>query len=313
MVGFGGNMLVSQAGAAAGREALARLDFLVWADLFMTPTASLADVVLPVSSAWEREGLRVGFGPTHEGETLVQLRPAAIAPRGEARSDTWIACELARRLGLGKEFFEGDVDAGHRVALEPSGVTLEALRAEPRGVRVPAEVRYRRHAARRGDGVTGFATPSGRVEIYSAQFLEHGYAPLPDFVEPAVSPVSRPDLAARFPLVLTSAKVVQFCHSQHRNLPGLRRHSPDPLVELHPSAAAARGVAAGDWVVVETPRAAMRARARLNPALAPDVACAQFGWWEASYNDLIDDAADPVSGTVALRSHLCDVRPAPAS
>ena len=62
-------------------------------------------------------------------------------PRGEARSDTWIVCELAKRLGLGKEFFEGDVDAGHRYTLEPTGVTLEALRASPQGVRVPAEVR----------------------------------------------------------------------------------------------------------------------------------------------------------------------------
>jgi anaerobic selenocysteine-containing dehydrogenase len=315
-------MLVSQAGAAAGREALARLDFLVWADLFMTPTASLADVVLPVSSAWEREGLRVGFGPTHEGEQLVQLKPAAVAPRGEARSDTWIACELAKRLGLGKQFFDGDVDAGHRFALEPSGVTLEALRANPRGVRVPIEIGYRRYATR------GFATPSKRVEIYASQFLDHGYAPLPGYVEPAVSPVSRPDLAARYPLVLTSAKVVQFCHSQHRNLPRLRRHSPDPLVELHPSAAQARGIGADDWVDVETPRATMRARAKLNPALAPEVLAAQFGWWQAcqplelpgyaaegdgsaNYNNLIDaDIADPISGTMALRSSLCEVRKA---
>jgi anaerobic selenocysteine-containing dehydrogenase len=309
MVGFGGNMLVSQAGAAAARAALARLDFLVYADLFLTPTAALADVVLPVSSAWEREGLRVGFGPTLDGEMLIQLRPPVVAPRGESRSDTWIACELAKRLGLGKEFFEGDVDAGHRFMLEPSGVTLEALRASPQGVRVPTEVRYRRHAARRGGQVAGFATPSRRVEVYSTQFLDHGYAPLPEYVEPAVSPVSRPDLHARYPLVLTSAKVVQFCHSQHRSLPSLRRHSPDPLVELHPSAARARGIAADEWVVIETPRASMRARAKLSTALAPDVIWAQFGWWEASYNDLIDPgAADPVSGTVALRSSLCEVR-----
>jgi anaerobic selenocysteine-containing dehydrogenase len=124
-----------------------------------------------------------------------------------------------------------------------------------------------------------------------------------------VSPVSRPDLHARYPLVLTSAKVVQFCHSQHRSLPSLRRYSPDPLVELHPSAARARGIAADEWVVIETPRASMRARAKLSTALAPDVIWAQFGWWEASYNDLIDPgAADPVSGTVALRSSLCEVR-----
>jgi len=320
MVGFGGNMLLSQPGARAAREALARLDFLVFADLFMTPTASLADVVLPVSSAWEREGLRVGFGPTHTGEQLVQLRPAAIAPLGEARSDTWIAGELAKRLGLGKRFFDGDVDAGHRFALEPTGVTLEELRANPRGVRVPVEVGYRRYTTK------GFATPSRRVEIYASQFAEHGYAPLPDYVEPAASPVSRPDLAARYPLVMTSAKVVQFCHSQHRNVPRLRRHSPDPLVELHPSAAKARGIVADDWVVVETPHATMRARAHLNPTLADDVLAAHFGWWQgcdplglpgydaegngaANYNNLIDaTVGDPVSGTMALRSSLCEVR-----
>jgi anaerobic selenocysteine-containing dehydrogenase len=320
MVGFGGNMLLSQPGARAAREALTKLDFLVVADLFLTPTAALADVVLPVSSAWEREGLRVGFGPTHDGEQLIQLRPAAVAPRGEARSDTWIACELARRLGLGKEFFDGDVDAGHRFALEPTGVTLDALRANPSGVRVPIEVAYRRYTTK------GFATPSRRVEIYASQFLDHGYAPLPEYVEPAVSPVSRPDLAARYPLVLTSAKVVQFCHSQHRNLSRLRRHSPDPFVELHPSAAAARNIAADDWVVIETPGASMRARAKLTPTLAPETVWTQFGWWQAceplglpgyaidgagsaNYNDLIDASlTDPISGTMPLRSYLCEVR-----
>ena len=325
MVGFGGNMLLSQPGAPAAREALSQLDFLVFADLFMTPTASLADVVLPVSTAWEREGLRVGFGPTHEGEQLVQLRQAAIAPLGESRSDTWIACELAKRLGLAKEFFDGDVDAGYRFALEPTGVTLEALRAAPQGVRVPIETTYRRYAPK------GLPTPSRRVEIYSGQFLDHGYAPLPDYVEPAVSPVSRPDLAARYPLVLTSAKVVQFCHSQHRSLARLRRHSPDPLVELYPSAAKSRGIEADEWVVVETPHASMRARARLNATLAPEVIWAQFGWWQAceplglpgyapdgdgsaSYNNLIDaGAADPISGTTALRSSLCEVRRAPCA
>ena len=79
-------------------------------------------------------------------------------------------------------------------------------------------------------------------------------------------------------------------------------------------------------MLIETPRASMRARARLNPSLAPDVVCAQFGWWQAceamglagypadgpasaNYNNLIDpEAADPISGTVALRSYLCQVR-----
>jgi anaerobic selenocysteine-containing dehydrogenase len=325
MVGFGTNLLLSAPGATTARAALTSLDFLVYADLFLTPTAALADVVLPVSTAWEREGLRVGFGPTQDGERHVQLRPAAVAPQGEARSDIWIVCELAKRLGLGDRFWGGDEDAGHRFMLEPAGVTLEQLRADPGGVRTAIEPRYRRYAARGTSGPVGFATPSRRVEIFSAQLQQHGQAPLPEYVEPAAGRVS-PDLAERFPLRLTTAKVVQFCHSQHRSLARLRRHSPDPEIELHPAAAEARGIKGDDWVLVETPRASMRARARLNPSLAPDVVCSQFGWWQpcgplglggypadgpasANYNNLIDpDAADPISGTVALRSYLCQVR-----
>jgi anaerobic selenocysteine-containing dehydrogenase len=327
VIGFGANLLLSQPGGATARAALERLELLVYADLFLTPTAALADVVLPVSTAWEREGLRVGFGPTQAGESFAQLRRAAIAPIGEARSDTWIACELARRLGLGKELFDGDQDAGHRFALEPTGVTLEQLRAEPGGVRVPIEPQFKRYTAPGPDGrSTGFATPSRRVEIYSAQLGALGQSPLPDYVEPAGSPVSRPDLGARFPLRLTSAKVVQFCHSQHRNLGRLRRHSPDPLAEIHPDAAKARGIADDDWLVIETPHGTMRARAALNGSLDPEVVSAQFGWWQpceplglpgydavgagaANYNALIDpEAVDPISGTVALRSYLCEVR-----
>jgi len=326
LIGFGGNMLLSQPGADVGRAALGQLDFVVCADLFLTPTAALADVVLPVASAWEREGLRVGFGPTLEGEGLIQLRAPVVPPRGEARSDIWIVCELAKRLGLGAEFFGGDQDAGHRFVLAPSGVTLESLRAHPEGVRVPLETRYRKYAERTPAGPAGFPTPTRRVEIYAQAFLEHGQAPLPEYLEPATSPVSRPDLAARYPLVLTSAKTVEFCHSQHRSLPRLRRHSRDPVVELHPAAAESRGIGSGDWVVVETPRGTMRGRARLNSSLAVEVVCAQFGWWQAceplglpgydvvgegsaNYNALIGtDVVDPISGTSPLRSHLCEVR-----
>jgi anaerobic selenocysteine-containing dehydrogenase len=325
MVGFGTNLLLSAPGAATARAALTSLDFLVYADLFLTPTAALADVVLPVSSAWEREGLRVGFGPTQDGEQHVQLRSAVVAPRGEARSDTWIVGELARRLGMGDRFWDGDEDAGHRFVLEPSGVTLEQLRAAPGGVRLRIEPRYRRYAGRGANGLVGFATPSRRVEIFSAQLQAQGQAPLPEYVEPAASRVSA-ELTTRFPLRLTTAKVVQFCHSQHRNLPHLRRHSPDPEIELHPTAAESRGIKSNDWVLVETPRATMRARVRLNSSLAADVVCSQFGWWQpcgpldlggypadgagsANYNNLIDpDAVDPISGTVALRSYLCQVR-----
>src|SRR5215471_7722088 len=78
----------------------------------MNPTAELADIVLPVASAWEREALRVGFEVSQAAEGLVQLRQPVVAPRGEARPDSDIIFELAQRLGLGSHFWNGDLDGG---------------------------------------------------------------------------------------------------------------------------------------------------------------------------------------------------------
>lgn len=326
LVGFGANLLLAHSDSRRGREALAALDFYVHADMFMNPTAEMADIVLPVASAFEREALKIGFEVSADAQAHVQLRQRVVEPRGEARSDTEIVFDLACRLGLGAHFWDGDIEAAYAHQLQPSGVSLEKLRANPGGVRVPLQTRYRKFAEQKDGIAQGFATPTRKIELYSETMLEHGYPPLPDYDEPLVGPLSRPDLAERFPLVLTCAKHTLFCETQHRALPSLRRHAPDPEVELHPSAAAARDIGAGDWVRIETPRGSVRARARLNDTLAPNVVCGQHGWWQAcadlnlpgydpfsadgaNLNLIIgNDAIDPVSGSVPHRAYLCQVR-----
>jgi anaerobic selenocysteine-containing dehydrogenase len=124
----------------------------------LNPTAELADVVLPVASAFERDGLKVGFDISPAAQSLVQLRAPVVEPRGEARSDTEIVFDLACRLGLGEHFWHGDVDAANRHQLGPSGVTLEALRASPGGIRVPLETRHRKYADEK-DGVPPASPP----------------------------------------------------------------------------------------------------------------------------------------------------------
>jgi anaerobic selenocysteine-containing dehydrogenase len=113
-----------------------------------------------VRQAWEHENLKVGFEVSAEAESLVMLRPRVVLPRGEARSDTAIVFELARRLGLGREFWEGDLEAAWRHQLAPSGLTLEELRGSPDGVRVPLDVRPRKYADDVDGRPRGFATPS---------------------------------------------------------------------------------------------------------------------------------------------------------
>ncbi len=319
LVSFGGNMLMAHGDSARGRAALSNLDFFVQADLFMTPTAALADIVLPVTTPWEAEALKIGFEVSQDAQSLVQLRRPLVAPRGEARSDLQIVFDLAVRLGLGEYFWDGDIDAAFRHQLGPSGITLEELRAEPAGVRVPLETRHRKYVD------TGFATPSGKVELWSTALAAHGYPALPTFEEPLTSPRSRPDLAERFPLVLSCAKALFFCETQHRQVAALRKSAPDPLVEIHPDTAAARGIAAGDWVAISTPLGSVRARAKLVSGIDPGVVFGQHGWWEGceelglpSYPPfgpgsanlnlvLAQTPSDPVSGSSPLRASVCEV------
>ena len=330
LIGFGYNQLLAQADPVRGRAALCALDFYAHADLFMTPTAALADIVLPVASCFEREALKIGFEINAEAQSHVQLRRAVVPPPGEARPDTDVIFDLAVRLGFGEAFWNGDVDAAYRHQLGPSGVTLDELRAEPAGTRVALTTRHAKHATVDAQGnKRGFATPSRKIEFWSETLREHGYAALPEYVEPHLSPRSRPELAARFPLVLTCAKPTLFCQSQHRALPSLRKRARDPEIDLHPDTAAARGISAGSWVSVETPAGGMRARARLNDRLDPRVIVGEHGWWQhcdelsvAGYDPFSPDGAnfnltvdatirDPVSGTPSHRANLCEIRPAP--
>ncbi|MCW9089454.1 MAG: molybdopterin-dependent oxidoreductase [Gammaproteobacteria bacterium] len=304
---FGSNLLTSRPRPDQGEEALARLDFYVHCDLHHNPMSRFADLLLPVASPWERSGLMAGFAISQEADARLQLRSPLVPAQGEARAEQWIIFELAKRLGLGEHFFDGDVEAGLRHVLAPSGVSLEQLRQQPQGVQLPLPLHYRKYKTR------GFNTPSGRVEIYSEQLLDAGQSPLPDYIAPANSPQH----AGPYPLHLTSAKWIPYCHSQYRDIPRLRRLLPEPLVEIHPATAAARQIADGDEVVLSSPAGQMRGRARYNPELLAEVICAHYGWWswndsakgDANFAALIDNrVADPISGSLPLRSGQCEIR-----
>jgi anaerobic selenocysteine-containing dehydrogenase len=328
LIGFGANLLLAYGDPVRGRAALTALDFYAHADLFMTPTAAHADIVLPVSSCFEREALKIGFEISAEAQSHVQLRQAIVAPPGEARSDTDVVLGLAARLGLSEHFWNGDVDAAYRQQLGPSGISLEQLRAHPAGLRKPLTTQHFKYAALDDKGnPRGFPTPSQKVELWSETFLDHGHSAMPDFVEPPMSPVARPDLAASFPLILTCAKPSLFCQTQHRALPGLRKRALDPEIELNPATASARGIRNGDWVEVRTPAGRMRARARFSAKLDPRVVVGEHGWWQGcdelgvgdcdpfdpdgtNFNLTVDaEVRDSVSGTPSHRSNLCEVRP----
>ena len=328
LVGFGANILVAHPGAERGREALSALDFFVHTDLFLTPTAALADVVLPAATPFECEALKIGFEVSTEAQSTVQLRERVVPPQGECRSDTQIVFDLAVKFGLGDSFWNGDVEAAYAHQLAPSGLTLKGLREAGGRATVPLDVQHAKYAAPDANGVpAGFATPSRKVEFWSETFAKHGHDPLPAYEEPLTSPVSQPDLAQEYPLVLTSAKDPLYCNSQHRGVPSLRKREQYPTIEMHPDCAAARNIEAGDWVRIVSAAGSARAVARFNAKLDARVVVGQHGWWqscqdlEASAYDIYDpdgvnynrtigiDKLDPISGTAPHKSYLCEVRP----
>ena len=329
LLNFGSNTIMSNADSPHGREAMKKLEFAVAADLFMTPTAELCDYVLPATSFLEMSNITTAFEHRQRGKTHLQYRAAVVEPLAERRSDTWIIFELAKRLGLGDKFWDGNVETAYAYELQPSGLTLEQLKNEPGGMSLPVEPSFEKHAKRSGDGsARGFATPTKRVELYCVPFAAHGIPAMPDYVEPAVSPLSRADIAAEFPLVLTNAKFTTYVHSQQRALVSLRKASPEPTADIHPQTALRYGVKNKEWMIVESPRGAIKVKARVTTNIIPGVVCCQHGWWQAckelelpGYNPyessganpailIGTDLADPVSGSLPHRSYLCRVKPA---
>ena len=326
LMSFGANFVGSQGDEARNRAVLAALEFHVHVDMFMNPTAECADIVLPAGMPWEREALKVGFEITREAAETIQYRPAMLPRHGESRPDYEIVFALAERLGFGEAFFGGDIRAGWNHQLAPLGLTVEDVAAHPEGLRVPQPFGHRKWARVAEDGaMAGFATPTRRVELYSEQLLVHGQPPLPGHVEPADSPL-REGADPRLPLVLTTAKNGFFIHTSHRHVASLRKKWPDPTVEISPILAKERGLADGDWTLVETRGGTARLRARLDPTLDPRVVVAEFGWWEdcppvgrersgpgdpaSNLNSVLGDReTDPVSGSVPLRAITCEIRP----
>jgi anaerobic selenocysteine-containing dehydrogenase len=299
MLGFGVNHRMWPASGAMA-EALSKLDFFVDMDLFMTDTAKLADIVLPACSSMERNELII-----HASRFASWTEPA-IPPVGESRSDVDVIIELSRRLGLDDPLMAQGHEACMEWMFEPSNIKVADIRKHPGGALLSdrTEVPYEKYRQ------SGFPTPSGKMEFASQVLEAAGLDPLPTYREPALGPVSTPEVAKEYPLILTTgARLPMFMHSRTYRIPWMRQLRPDPMVDINPKDAAQRGLAPNEWVSLATPRGAIRVRANLTELVPPGVASMYHGFPGADANDLIDpDYRDPISGYPGYKSLLCDVR-----
>ncbi|RLC96494.1 MAG: nitrate reductase [Chloroflexi bacterium] len=300
----GGNPALTMPETRKFVAALNKLDFVAVINPFMTETAELADIVLPACTFLEKMGLGMVYG-INAGLPYLILRKPLIDPPGEAWADWKFWTELARRMGLG-EYFPWNTDREVvSMLLEPSGVTIEQLEENPCGI-FYAEKNYN---AREN---FGFRTPSKKVELYSQALKDEGHDPIPTHREPVQSPISTPELAREYPLLLvTGARMKEFTHSQLRMMTSMRRSAPEPFAEIHPAAARDNGIVDGEMIYVETRKGSIQMKARVTEDVAPRVVSIPHGWAIANANELTDlDARDPVSGYPLLKGLLCRIRKA---
>jgi len=265
-------------GAAAKRvyEAMLKAEFIVVAELFMTPTAvGCADIVLPMAMSPERNALRGWWAPFRSITKVTQT--------GECKSDETLVLELGKRLNPERWPWENDIEmleyCMHNLSSSKFSGTFEELK-EKVYVFDPFEYNKFEKGMLRPDGLQGFNTPSGRIELYMHSFADIDLDPLPYYVEPVESPVSTPELCEEYPFVLsTGQRSYEFFHSEHRQIASLRAFHPDPMVELNPADAAKLGISDGDWVHLENPHGTCKMKARLCPGQLSGVVCAEHGWW----------------------------------
>jgi anaerobic selenocysteine-containing dehydrogenase len=148
----------------------------------------------------------------------------------------------------------------------------------------------------------GFATPSGKVEIFSQTLADHGYSPLPVCTPPPEDPA--------YPLTLiTGSRTIAFTHSQFRNLARLRKLVPQPLLEINPEPAKRLGITDGEPVLLESSKGSITLPARVTPDIHPGVLSIQHGWEEANVNLLTAyEPHDPISGYPVFKTIPCRVR-----
>jgi anaerobic selenocysteine-containing dehydrogenase len=257
--GICANPLVTWADSPVTYEAFMNLDFVAVAEIFMTPTVSLADIVLPVAHQYEMNDI----GHYGIGHGMILARPKLVEPPPECWPDMKILNELGRRIS-DPQYWHDEFEEFLEAVLRPAGLNFREF--IDRGY-LKGPDRFRLHEEE------GFRTPTGKVELKLSTAEKFKLKPLPEFS--GLPEADDPD----YPLILISAKSRYYLHSSYRWIEKLRQKRPHPLAEIHPDTAAARGINDGDQFIISTRYGEITQVARVTDIVHPRVVSAAIGWW----------------------------------
>ncbi|MFC2042471.1 molybdopterin-dependent oxidoreductase [Chloroflexota bacterium] len=272
-----------------GIEALKKLEFVVVHELFMTPTAKFADILLPVSAQPERADI---FRPWNWGAYFLHSSKA-VEPLGECKSDFEICCELAPRLGI-SDYTDKTMDEWLRQGVKTiEDLTKESIdydEVKKKGFyKIPISEPVIAFKEQIEDPQNNpFPTPSGKIEIYSQQLADlHNprIPPIPKYIEAWEEPGD--PLARKYPLQLVTPHFKGRSHSSYDSIPWLRELEPQ-VVWINTTDARNRGIADGDEVGVFNDIGQIVVPAKVTQRIMPGVVCLYEGAWFAPDENGID-------------------------
>ena len=281
---LGNNALMSYPNQHQILKAMMNQDLIVAHEIFMTPTAMLADYVLPGDVFTERNHIADGWSWT----TRLSLSQKVVEPPEGATSTFQFWHDLAHLFGFGNRFpwdtLEDLLD--HR--LSRSGRTFADFEAA--GFMEMQTPEYRKYRKK------GFATPSGKVELSSSVLDDLGFDPLPYYRE-------GPALSEQYPYaVFSGVREDPFFQTGQRNIPELRNRCPLPSIFIHPEDAEKESLCEGDWVKIQTAHGEVTAQLAVQASMKQGHLRVPHGWWYPELRGKVELAGAFLSSDAVLCS-----------
>lgn len=296
-----GNPAVTMMDSGRVRNALRNLELLVMIDMFRNKTSEFAHVILPACSCFEKTQINRAY----IRNCFIMLQQKVIEPIGESKSDIEIIFEIAKFLGL-QEFFPWQtVEEALDFQLKPTGLTIEELRKNPKGIWYE-KPRFRKYETE------GFRTPTKKVEIFSERLSATDLDPIPflsGFPNDLISFSKYKD----YPIIgISGERVNCYTHTQFRKINELKRIEPEPFIEINSLLATKFNLKDGNMVRISTPRGSIEMRVKISDTVSDGVIRIAWGWGEESdkwnLNFLTDDfERDPITCTPSGRTFYCKI------
>lgn len=293
-----GNPMTSNPNTNLLARAMNQLDFIVTADLFLTDSARMADIILPAASMFEYYDLITGYGHSY-----IQLQQKIIEPPGEAKHESEIYRLLAQKFDFNLDYLpKNDLGTMEKIVSSSNlNTDVDELKGTPYLYPNYQEIAFID---------LKFNTPSQKIEFISQRMEDKwGRDPLPVYNEPAENKHSSPDIFSKYPLSLVTSHAGDKMNSQFSDLSILKE---EPFIWVNPQDAAKRGINENDRVKIYNHRGALVLKAILTHKVAPGIVHTYFGWWsgvhQANLNQLTGEYISDIGYGTAFHNCLVEIQ-----